>query len=78
MQLEMYQASQSSTGVQLFRDEAVDFDLTDYALIEESSIDLPETAEPEQFPPTSCLGIVLRDPEGTQQQVQSHCSSAAL
>ena len=72
--LEMYRASQSSTGVQLFRDETVDFDLTDYALIEESSTELPESAEPEQFPPTPCLGIVLRDQtEGTQQQVNCNC-----
>jgi len=62
VQLEMYSRGQDNTGAQLALTDMFTFDLTDYALVEESVADATvDAAAPLQFPPTACTGIVLRD-----------------
>lgn len=62
VQLEMYSRGQNSTGAQLALTDMFTFDLTDYALVEESVADATaDAAAPLQFPPTACTCIVLRD-----------------
>ena len=70
VQVEMYKATQGGLGTQLTISDRFTFDLTDYALVEEATADVPAELKFQQFPPTACTGIVLRDqPEQTKQQV---------
>ncbi len=73
VQLEMYSRGQDNTGAQLALTDMFTFDLTDYALVEESAADATaDAAPPLQFPPTTCTGIVLRDqPTEETPQVSS-------
>ena len=70
-QLATYKTALDDTGALLVVSDLFTFDVTDYELVEESVGNaVGDDADPPQYLPTACTGIVLRDQAaGSKQQV---------